>query len=306
LKDIEAAETFILRNVQINNNQVTTEHTGTWIGTIGSSDPSSQGQIACIMNIVANGNSITGTASIGSPDNSTWNMSGTENGVSVDDGVFTLVSSESNCATGGDFSGIFSGNEFSGSFVEVNPPAGCGPPESGTFTFTKQAPKIVFVTEATYTGDLGGIGGANAKCQAEADAAGLTGTYKAWLSDASTSPNDIFNKTGAPYTLVDGTTVVADDWSDLTDGTIDNAIDQTAAGVTLPPPGANAIPVWTGTETGGTTSYEHCDNWEYDDPLIYGTIGTTHMTDSNWTEAGTMTCSAASELGPARLFCFQQ
>jgi hypothetical protein len=165
--------------------------------------------------------------------------------------------------------------------------------------------RIVFVTEGTYTGDVGGIVGADTKCQADADAAGLAGTFKAWLSDTSTSPDDTFNQSGAPYVLVDGT-VVADDWSDLTDTTIDHAIDMTAAGVTVPPPGAHAIPVWTGTETGGTASFDHCDNWIYDDPSIYGTIGTTHEINSNWTDAGTMTCDGISSLGLARLFCFQQ
>ena len=42
--------------------------------------------------------------------------------------------------------------------------------------------KRVFVTSANYTGDLGGLVGADSKCQALADSAGLDGNYKAWLS----------------------------------------------------------------------------------------------------------------------------
>src|SRR5207248_2675590 len=43
--------------------------------------------------------------------------------------------------------------------------------------------KRVFVTSVMYDGNLGGLAGADAKCQARATAASLSGTYKAWLSD---------------------------------------------------------------------------------------------------------------------------
>jgi len=46
---------------------------------------------------------------------------------------------------------------------------------------TRPIYKRIFITSTRYTGDLGGINGANAKCQARADAAGLGGTWKALL-----------------------------------------------------------------------------------------------------------------------------
>ena len=42
--------------------------------------------------------------------------------------------------------------------------------------------KTVFVTSATYDGNFGTLANADANCQGLADAAGLGGTYKAWLS----------------------------------------------------------------------------------------------------------------------------
>jgi cysteine-rich repeat protein len=42
--------------------------------------------------------------------------------------------------------------------------------------------KKVFVSSQMYDGNLGGLAGADAKCQALADAANLTGTYMAWIS----------------------------------------------------------------------------------------------------------------------------
>jgi len=129
--------TFTMDQVQYSNGQVSTAHTGTWVGTGGSTDPGSQGQIALTMILEANGNALTGTASIGSPDNSVWSISGYETGTTVD-GSMAVVSTDSPCASGGTFTGTFTADTLSGSFIEVNPPAGCGAPESGIFRVVKQ------------------------------------------------------------------------------------------------------------------------------------------------------------------------
>ena len=73
---------------------------------------------------------------------------------------------------------------------------------------------------------LGGVTGADSVCQARANAAGLSGTFKAWISGGSysSSPASRFTRsTVLPYVRIDGA-VVANDWNDLTDGTIQNPI----------------------------------------------------------------------------------
>ena len=137
LVGIVSGATFTLDQIQYSGGQVSTAHTGTWVGTGGSTDPGSQGQIALTMILEANGNSLTGTASIGSPDNSVWSISGKETGTSVD-GAMTVVSTDSPCASGGTFVGTFSADTLNATFVEVDPPAGCGPPENGIFRVVKQ------------------------------------------------------------------------------------------------------------------------------------------------------------------------
>jgi hypothetical protein len=144
LSGIDRGDSFLMDQIQINGGQVSTQHTGTWIGTGGSSDPSSQGQVALTMLISQNGNSLTGTASIGEPDNTSWHISGTENGHSVDDGEMTVTSTNSDCASGVEFSGTFVADTLSGTFTEVHtadhpdPAAECGDPETGTFRVVKQ------------------------------------------------------------------------------------------------------------------------------------------------------------------------
>ncbi len=55
--------------------------------------------------------------------------------------------------------------------------------------------KTVFVTKASFKSNLGGLTGADDKCQAEADDPASivpSGTYLAWLSDGTDSPDTRF------------------------------------------------------------------------------------------------------------------
>ncbi|MCA9876161.1 MAG: hypothetical protein KC442_00200, partial [Thermomicrobiales bacterium] len=82
----------------------------------------------------------------------------------------------------------------------------------------------VFVSSDFFTGgEIGGLTGADAKCQSLADAAGLSGIFKAWLSDGNQSPDTRFSFFSGPWRLppnaVDGgdlPPVVATDLEDLT------------------------------------------------------------------------------------------
>jgi hypothetical protein len=114
---------------------------------------------------------------------------------------------------------------------------------------------LVFISSQNYSGDLGGIAGADAKCQKLAEDAGLTGTFLAWLSDASTTPLTRFHHSEIPYVLVDGTKV-ADNWADLVDGTLDEPIYLTETGGeptvgTTPCGGGGYVTAWSSTNSSG-------------------------------------------------------
>lgn len=157
--------------------------------------------------------------------------------------------------------------------------------------------RSVFVSSNVF-GDFGGLAAGDAACQAEADAAGLPGTYQAWLSDGVDSPSTRFDQGEGPYILPNGELVAAD-WADLTDGTIGNPIDVTAAGVQL-----FAAAVWTGTNPDGTPapgpppSNLDCEGWT--SSAATGVYGAMNQTGSTWTYASTQACTSA-----ARLYCFQ-
>ena len=162
----------------------------------------------------------------------------------------------------------------------------------------------MFVTSAAYKGDLKpalgealGIALGDAHCQERADAAGLGGTWLAWLSDARMSPSTRFDTTFAgAYQLVDGT-VVAVGWADLIDGTLAHAIDLDEQGGP-----ASAENVWTNTGVDGASAgMLTCMNWSSLKVTDKGTIGVSDAVDATWTSVVDAPCS-----GTARLYCVEQ
>jgi len=171
------------------------------------------------------------------------------------------------------------------------------PSDTPTATFTpRPAPKIVFVTSGRVAGDFGGLARADDFCTALGTAVGLTGRFAAWLSDDVTSAEARLVHATVPYLLVGGT-VVANDWADLTDGTLAHAIDMTEGGSVLRPEER----VWTDTHADGSAAASSCSDWTKAPSLLDGGAGTVGATDFEWTEVGTATCDQA-----LHLYCIQQ
>ncbi len=163
------------------------------------------------------------------------------------------------------------------------------------------SPKRVFVTSATFRGDLGGSSGADALCATAASDAGLSGTWRAWVSGPSTAAGR-FTHASVPYALLDGTKI-ADSWTDLTDGTLDAPIDMNELGSRV-----SASAVWTGTESDGgqpSTGANDCLDWSTGSSTTSGRAGFTDETGSYWTWtmglAGLPRCNTSH-----RLYCFEQ
>jgi hypothetical protein len=154
-------------------------------------------------------------------------------------------------------------------------------------------PCTVFVTSTTYNGNLGGLAGGDAACQTRATAAGLPGTFRAWLSTNAVSAGSRFVHSTGPYRLVTGTTI-ADDWSDLTDATLAAAIDRTEIGTQVP------SLVWTGTDASGQTTGSTCVDWTSSSSASIARIGSAAATDSGWTSTNNDSCTNSY-----RLYCFQ-
>jgi hypothetical protein len=170
-----------------------------------------------------------------------------------------------------------------------------------------QNPKTVFVTSTMYKGGaLGGLAGADAKCQARATAAGLIGTYKAWLSDFTGSPATRFPQDVGPYMLVNGS-IVANNWGSLTSGSLRHALDITELGGAAPTTTSTICTgsvVWTDTDINGNleNSSETCGDWSDTNgqSAAWG-LATAQDTWTSFCNGGDGACNTL-----APLYCFQQ
>jgi hypothetical protein len=162
--------------------------------------------------------------------------------------------------------------------------------------------KTVFVTSVSFNGNLGGLTGADDKCQVQAGGPASivpSGTYLAWLSDGTDSPDTRFTKSAHPYMLPDGTKI-AEDFTDLTDGSIQHTIDIDPTGKPL---GSQLF--WTGTNSDGTTvqHFVTCNGWTAPPaPGVRGRVGSTVQTSTLWSARSQRRCGGYS----LRLACFQQ
>lgn len=180
---------------------------------------------------------------------------------------------------------------------------------SGMTEGTCIAPKRVFATNAIFSGgQIGGLTGADAKCQGAAVGAGLTGTYKAWLSDVTGSPSTRFTQSNAPYVRVDGI-LVANNWADLIDGELNAPIIKTEINTVAASEvicNNESSWVWTNTQTDGTMSDagSSCVEWSVNTGgSIWGRVTDVQGT---WTSA----CSGGAPVNfcgkRAPLYCFEQ
>ena len=182
---------------------------------------------------------------------------------------------------------------------------GCNGIEWLTFvTRPKDTHKIVFVTSGRYSGDLGGLSGADEKCMAHARAAQLPGTFKAWLSDDTDTAARRLVHTDLPYMTVGGG-LVATSWIDLTDGYLVTSINTDEFGSVVGSSVTGDTLVWTGTNITGEstlTTGQVCENWTVSSGSSYGHGGKFDVTFyRSWTQSFGATCTHL-----CRLYCVQQ
>jgi hypothetical protein len=176
--------------------------------------------------------------------------------------------------------------------------AGCSGSGGCSFTITESTtvdasfelkPNLMFTTSATYDGNLGGLAGADAKCQSLAAAKGLAGTYRAYLGATGTNaPSRFAGASG--WTRVDGAPLV-NAIGDFGTTTLANApvLDQSGTDLS----NSGQVMVWTATTA--TTLYlgTNCNNMQ-----SFGDWNTNMVAQ---TQAGICTATNASVIAGASL-----
>ena len=161
-------------------------------------------------------------------------------------------------------------------------------------------PLRVFVTSATFTGNLDGTSGADTKCQAAAEAAAIKpkGKWVAWIStpvDGSTAADRVIKPGGASlkYQLLDGTELAPN--AAALGQKIETAItlDETKKKTT-----GHA---WTGTKPDGSGAATACLAWTHDESTHQGGAGDVTSKDDTWTAIDKApSCDAKNHL-----YCFE-
>lgn len=165
----------------------------------------------------------------------------------------------------------------------------------------------VFVSSTTTNGNIGGLVGADAFCQSAATAASLKGTYKAWLSDSTTSPYYRFSWSPVPYYQMNGVKV-ADSFADIIDGTFNRIPYVLETGI-VPP---QSVP-FTGTSFTGvamdpaTPLQSNCNGWTSNSATHYAWCGVSgeYAGEPAWTQSSNSGSPRACNV-VHRLYCFAQ
>jgi hypothetical protein len=125
----------------------------------------------------------------------------------------------------------------------------------------------------------------------------------AWISTDQGSPSTRFTQWPARYNLTSGVKL-ADDWADLTDGTIDTSFNKTETNGTPPIASLSCSNTnrmtWTGTNANGTPTAETCSN--FSSTQATGAVGRNTTMDMTWSVCDPI--AACTNTAP--LYCFQQ
>lgn len=158
-------------------------------------------------------------------------------------------------------------------------------------------PRFVFVTQSAWTGDLGGVKGADTKCNSEASKSVLLDgkTFRAWISTGLSSPATTFDHGfNGVYRLVDGTVIALNGWKTLSSGVLTSVIDGDHNGALV----VDVTP-WTATSDDGSFQGEHCSDWTSSLAREDGSVGSL-TNGAGWSLFGTKSCQTER-----RLYCFE-
>jgi len=164
--------------------------------------------------------------------------------------------------------------------------------------------RSVFITQRTYTGNLGGVVGADTFCQDEADFYNIPGRFKAWLSTYVPhlmSPSNRFRKEpDVPYVMLNGVAIT----SGAIQGPTELLVELNRA---LSGAFHSGVEVWTNTTSTGAiwpylSGISDCNGWTSSDVTDLGGYGDNSYLTEAWTAGlGTDECNELKHL-----YCFEQ
>lgn len=158
--------------------------------------------------------------------------------------------------------------------------------------------QYVFLTRGVYDANMGGIAGADGRCQSSAEAAGFRGVFRAWISDSQTDAKTRITGTG-PWLEVGTNKVMFPTRASLL-GFPEGPLVRDEYGQTA------KERWWTGTAANGIRHAKHCVDWASNGQFEGGMTGTRRGTGrpgNEWTEDVAYSCQSG-DLQKFALICF--
>jgi hypothetical protein len=156
----------------------------------------------------------------------------------------------------------------------------------------------IFVTASTYTGNLGGVNGADDKCMADANYPGV-GSYRALISDGTT------RTTSKDWPIIAGVKYIQADTGAVIATANNSSVFTFPLSVAFKTSGST-LPYWSGLNAswvGETSLADNCQGWTSANGGFFGPIGRAEDTANTAIfDSGTNTSCNAS----MRLVCIEQ
>ena len=155
--------------------------------------------------------------------------------------------------------------------------------------------KRVFLSSPGYQGNLGGLSGADVKCQDLATGIGLTGTWKAFLSNSAQSASSRLSHSSLSYRRLDGVPIAMDATGFFSDTHLNpiNVDDQMV--------NQSGVEVWTGSNGSGFGT-GGCSDWTLSSSGgAFPIVGLSDHTDAEWSNAYQNFCDRFGHL-----YCVEQ
>jgi len=166
---------------------------------------------------------------------------------------------------------------------------------SQTAVSIQAKPHVLFLSSASYAGNLGGLGGGDADCATLANAVPALAGESNWRAILSTTTLDAQQRLGFYGTIEDTqNAVVATNGTDFWDGFLSTAPSRDETGTDQ-----GATSVWTGSTSDGIrVANEDCTAWT---GVASGQTGDSSSLAFTWTADATPLCSST-----AHLYCLSQ
>jgi hypothetical protein len=173
----------------------------------------------------------------------------------------------------------------------------------GSTADARQPGRTIFVTAETFNGNLGTRDGGDTTCQAIATDAGISGTYRVWLSDPSGDAADVLASDAGPLRLRNGAVVAANVDELAQNGPlVPVTVDERGRPVGGGDCGDGGLVAWTGTSAdGGKSNKGDCGRWSSSASFAQGAAGLVGQAGPAWTGTCLRACDTT-----AALYCIQQ